>query len=409
LTITTQRLSTDDLRRLAAGSDPSVSRALIRGQYAKNVLLLRFVLDRLPPSLADARATLTAASESDRVAFADLLVEPMISAWLSRTAGLLDAGAADPGLSRVTGVAVAAAVRCRVDVEVAVTPVDGRVGLPTLGVAGTEGAAVVRVRNGTLHLLTAGDWQPVRPLIDRPDGRPLLVLDDLDPYRDMYGVPVSQRIDSGAYALWRSTADAAWRLLADHAPESAADLAEGIRVAVPLTGSSTGKALSITARRAFGAFGLTRPESSADFAGTLVHEYQHSKLNAVLDMTRIEDGTDTGRYFAPWRDDPRPLHGMLHGIYAFLGLARCWHRLTAAPGLAELAEERFAETRLWVSAALDQVQHSAALTDAGRAFTSGLRQALDELLGVDLPSAAVAAGQRSLRQLRRSWELRNER
>ena len=55
---------------------------------------------------------------------------------------------------------------------------------------------------------------------------------------------------------------------------------------------------------------------------TLVHEFQHSKLSAMLDLVPLTDPDDHGRYFAPWRVDPRPLAGLLQGVYAFVGRRR---------------------------------------------------------------------------------------
>jgi uncharacterized protein len=405
LTIATHRLSTEELRRLAAVPDPALSRKLLDGQYAKNVLLLRFLLDHLPPALATVRPTFTAAEDADPAGFRDLLLEPMVGAWLSRTAGQLGARRDAADLSRAAAVAAVAAARCRLDVDLTLPSGTGWIELPTMGRAPTGTSVLARIHDGALHLSGAGPWQQIRPLIPGTGDRPILLLEDLDPGRDMFGVPVSGRLDPDSYRRWRSTAEAAWQLLTEHVPSHAADMVQGLRVAVPLVGPA-GKALSITARQAFGAFGASEPESPADFAGTMAHEYQHSKLNAVLDMTRLEDGTDPRGYFAPWREDPRPLLGVLHGIYAFLGIAGCWRGLLAVPALARVAEGRLAETRLWVSAALDQVQGSTALTPEGRAFAGGLRRALDEVSAVDLPSAVVAAGERSLVRLRREWELR---
>ncbi len=36
------------------------------------------------------------------------------------------------------------------------------------------------------------------------------------------------------------------------------------------------------------------------------------------------DRTET--YYAPWRPDPRPAHGLLQGAYAYLGVTEFWQR-----------------------------------------------------------------------------------
>ena len=68
-------------------------------------------------------------------------------------------------------------------------------------------------------------------------------------------------------------------------------------------------------------------------AWTLVSEFQHIKLSALLDMfPLIEPCADRG--YAPWRDDPRPMGGILQGVCAFPGIVRFWdvqRRLEAPP------------------------------------------------------------------------------
>ena len=54
---------------------------------------------------------------------------------------------------------------------------------------------------------------------------------------------------------------------------------------------------------------------------TLTHELQHTKLNAVMYLFELLEPVAGERFYAPWRDDPRPLGGFLQGIYAFFGIA----------------------------------------------------------------------------------------
>jgi len=43
-------------------------------------------------------------------------------------------------------------------------------------------------------------------------------------------------------------------------------------------------------------------------------------LNAVVELVDLPGGKEL--FYAPWRDDPRPLLGLLHGIYAFTAVHR---------------------------------------------------------------------------------------
>ena len=78
----------------------------------------------------------------------------------------------------------------------------------------------------------------------------------------------------------------------------------------------------------------------------LIHEFQHVKLGAVLDLFDLFDPADKRLYHAPWRAAMRPLEGLLQGTYAHLAVSRYWRtRQQATAGAeAEAAGKRF---RLW--------------------------------------------------------------
>ena len=67
--------------------------------------------------------------------------------------------------------------------------------------------------------------------------------------------------------------------------------------------------------------GAGRP---VELAVTLVHEFQHIKLGGLLHLAPLHDREPTRRLYAPWRDDPRPLGGLLQGVYAFTGVTDFW-------------------------------------------------------------------------------------
>lgn len=201
----------------------------------------------------------------------------------------------------------------------------------------------------------------------------------------------------------RSSRDS-WALLAVHLPGRAAELSAGLTTLVPLVQTDPTSARSATIRHAFGVFGLTRPATPADFAVTLVHEFQHSKLSAVLDLMPLTDPADTGRYFAPWRTDPRPLAGLLQGIYAFVGVADTWRALRGAVGVAEA---RFAQARLQVDRGLTAVQESGALTREGEVLAAALRRTTDSLLAESVPPEVARAAEARLVHTQQAWSSRN--
>jgi HEXXH motif-containing protein len=249
-----------------------------------------------------------------------------------------------------------------------------------------------------------GYWRPVRQLTGAPEVA--IGLDDLHPYRHGHHAPPTGRLSEPEFDRWQELFGAAWRLLGQWLPERAGELRTGLRTLVPLAQVDGGAAKSATIRHAFGVFGLTRPPDPAQFAVTLVHEFQHSKLSALLDLVPLSDPADQRRYFAPWRTDPRPLAGLIQGVYAFVGVADTWRALCHAPGDFD-APARFAYARLQVDRGLSTVEESGALTPAGRALAAGLRRTTDELFAQPVPAAAARAAQQALEQTRRSWLARN--
>jgi HEXXH motif-containing protein len=181
----------------------------------------------------------------------------------------------------------------------------------------------------------------------------------------------------------------------------------GLRTLIPLVQTDPGSARSATIRHAFGVFGLTLPPSAEEFAVTLVHEFQHSKLSAMLDLDPMSDPEDRGRYFAPWRTDPRPLGGLLQGVYAFVGVADTWRALRTVDGIGPAAEAKFAEARLQVDRGLTSIENSGALTPAGVALAARLRVVTDEMLAEPLPADVMRTAEQALARTRELWLERN--
>nr|WP_245589427.1 HEXXH motif-containing putative peptide modification protein [Amycolatopsis balhimycina] len=78
------------------------------------------------------------------------------------------------------------------------------------------------------------------------------------------------------------------------------------------------------------------------------------------------------RLYAPWREAPRPIDGVLHGIYAFFGVAAFWRALSAAEPAHELAAFEFALWRTAVWRTLRAVYDDESLTSTGRRFLDGI-------------------------------------
>jgi uncharacterized protein len=180
-----------------------------------------------------------------------------------------------------------------------------------------------------------------------------ILLEDADPYRLAHAA--TDRLDTTATDGWAALLAGVWEQLA---PDQLDGLREGLRAIVPL---AAGKARGATSRHAFGAVGLTRTDDPAAAAVLLVHEFQHTKLGAVLDLIDlVSDDVAGERLRVGWRPDPRPVEAVLQGAYAHLAVADVWRRRGD--------HELFRVYREWTAEAIDALLAGDRLTPAGTRF-----------------------------------------
>jgi HEXXH motif-containing protein len=431
------RISGEAFDALASNrGDPAAIQSLRAAQQSKHLLLLRYIAHAWPGSATEREAALAVLAEAQTRApdvVAELLGQPLVGAWAAWTTRRLRRRTSsdvpvEVDCGHLGAIAAAAAHRTGIEARLTAYVRHGLVMVPTVGAARlplpdcrpvsvTTTSGELRLSGGGVGVdvpadpRTAGDgWLPLRRLTGEAGGQRLTVtLDDLDPYRDSHHIPAAGRLSQRRWARWQELFGHAWEMLCRHAPTYAADLPGGLRSLVPLADAGAGPARSATARHAFGTFGLTEPESAADFAITLVHEFQHAKLSALLDFVPLYDASSGETYYAPWRMDPRPIGGLLQGVYAFLGVADVWRLLRADPALRQVAEREFAEVREQVHVALTALTGSGHLTAQGARFAAGVRAKLDALRAVPLPDHVVGRARAALRRNREDWRRRNAR
>jgi HEXXH motif-containing protein len=429
------RISTEAFTGLATGAGgPDAVRALGDAQLSRHLLLLRFIAAEWPADHAardEAISVLAEAQARRPDAVADLLSDPMVGAWTAWTARRIRGSVDSPvplhaDLGHLGAVAAEAAARTRLDADLTGYVRDGRAAVPTRGSAllplPEATPVTVRSRGGGLRLRAGGitveapdqaaedtsGWHGLRWLTEERAGHRVHVgVNDLDPYRDHHHIPAADRLPPQEWTRWRDLFAAAWDLLVRYVPVRAAELAVGLRSVVPLAEMGVGPARSATARDTFGSFGLTAPDSPATFAVTMVHEFQHSKLSALLNLVSLYDANDSRTYYAPWRLDPRPIGGLFQGVYAFLSVADTWRRLRPVPEIGELAEREFAEIREQVNHALDTLARSPALTPHGEAFAAGMRATVEELMAEPIPTGIATDARDTLARNRAAWRRRN--
>jgi uncharacterized protein len=231
------------------------------------------------------------------------------------------------------------------------------------------GGSAVIVRSGGGP---ADGWLPARRFV----GDSLTVLlEDGDPYRDCHSWQTADRVSAAAADSWLTTIAAAWRLILDEVPAQAPGLRHGLRAVVPLQPDPAGLMRASTARNAFGAVAAAAAPADA-LAVMLVHEFQHGKLGALLDLCDLLDPDDRQRLRVGWRADPRPIEGVLQGTYAHLAVTDIWRVRAARSSSGQAAVATFRQYHAWTADAIDALGRCGALTPAGLRFVDRMAGSL---------------------------------
>ncbi|WP_231607818.1 FxsB family cyclophane-forming radical SAM/SPASM peptide maturase [Streptacidiphilus albus] len=215
-----------------------------------------------------------------------------------------------------------------------------------------------------------GRWEPLRRLV--VDGTVGVALEDTDPAAGM--LPV-ERPDESGFAAWEAALREAWRIVGARLPAYAGGLAAGLRSIVPQRPGAPGEEVSGTPRYGFGAVGIARPVSAERLALLLVHELQHVKLDALLDLDRFCLPDAEVLIPVGWRPDPRPPEGVLQGVYAHLAVMDYWMSRARSDADPD-ALRRHERLRSEVTAAAEQLRGSRALTDIGSQFLEWIEMRL---------------------------------
>ncbi|WP_338783688.1 HEXXH motif domain-containing protein [Streptomyces sp. DG1A-41] len=454
------------LAELATGGGSEQAVAFLeRAERARRLLLLRTLLARLeglatPLTLpAEAWRVLKESAALVPEPVDRLLLAPATGGWIAhllrRVHGTADGPPVWVEAGHLCALAVTAAVHAGTVTDLRVPLTDGQLYLPGLGLArlpdsvpgltvgrahtsggeltltGTApdgGATSLTIRpsaaplpGGTARpapVHTASPWLPLRTLTHSgPAGPVTIPLDDLGPYRDLDDPLPPARLDAAEAATWQRLFEAAVAVLSPPGGTGPGRLDPAmIRAIVPWGRTSTSPPAPPTVRvsassgDSFGAMVIARPSSPLALAETLVHEFQHSKMAALLHLFPLLDDDREERYYAPWRPDPRHLTGLLHGAYAFTGVAGFWRdRLAVARDdrSADLAGYHFALRRLQSRLVVRTLLAEGRLTPQGRALVSGLAGTLDGWLREPVPSAALTRARTAAALHRTEWRLRN--
>jgi len=436
------RLSRRHFAALVAGNGNADTTAkLLAVERSWRKVLFRAVLDAararpeaagpLPP-VEQAWELLVRAERANPSEVESLLLHPHAGTWAGYTLRRLrgSAGSTTPlwvDVGYLHAVAAAAAIRTGLVFTTRVPVRNGFAVLPTLGgarlptaapwdhaqVAGGSDRVTVTGAGGTVQIglppaAGEGSWVGLRRVRAETAGQVLSVgLDDLDPYRNLRTPTPPDPLAPPDVQRWTDLLTRAWRLIVQSCPHRAPSLARGLLSVVPQPAAERFRTMSASAGDAFGSAIMSEPDGATELAVTLVHEFQHIQLGGLLHLVSLHEGEPPDRLYAPWRDDPRPLSGLLQGVYAFAGIVDFWWavRQDATGPLAQQAHFEFARWRQPVWSTLHRLRDLPQLTEVGRELISGLTATLRPWLAEPVPAELASAADAAVTDHRALWRL----
>ncbi|WP_327286858.1 aKG-HExxH-type peptide beta-hydroxylase [Streptomyces sp. NBC_01198] len=459
MTIAVHELPAAELLQLAAGEGSRETAArLCDAERSKHILLLHAVIaetaQRFPAAhreleLAASWTALSIAQSYAPDTVAPVLAMPQLGAWaadcllrLARSDG--DSPELRACLADAGAFAAIACLRAGVDFDLLVASSDGVPALPVTGAltpaadgparrapAAVRGPVRLRGHGGRLELVTADVVLPVdrpRPitLTTRHAGLTLdLAVDCSTPSLDCPRHRRVESLDPVEIRRWAETLAGTWRILTRHHRADAEAISLVVRTLVPLMPEGSGSSVAATLPSAFGAVAASLPPDDLAMAETLVHELQHLKLCAVLELVPLigegegegeGDGAGPGPgpvsddfFYAPWRDDPRPPAALLQGAYAFLGVTRFWRtqrRLLPAEQ-AVRGHAEFARRRAETLGVAENLLASGRLTAEGAGFVGEMARRLRAWRADEVPAEARRLGLSASFEHRTTWEVRH--
>ncbi|HET6619915.1 MAG TPA: HEXXH motif-containing putative peptide modification protein [Dongiaceae bacterium] len=188
--------------------------------------------------------------------------------------------------------------------------------------------------------------------------------------------------------------------VARHEPELFAQMRLALS-AVAVKPRASGEFQSMSFSDFPGAFIVSYVAHPYLIAESMVHELHHNRLFAIESTVPLVEDTDAGAalYYSPFRPDPRPIRGLLHGLYVFTAVWRFWDKVRHAadiePVLRTFAIDRTFRIAFQLAVACKQLATHRGLTAEGQAVFAILARDVEDIVtavdrsghGMDSPAA----------------------
>lgn len=293
-----------------------------------------------------------------------------------------------PHLREFSRFAVAASLlsgRGRLDATVRADPY-GRIALPGTGTSiqppDTQPCHRVRlhIHDGTLTVGPSDARPPRLPVPGLANGIELNHLDH-DLRLDGRTAYTFAELGPDEARRWLDELNRHFSTIGEVSPSTVEELTGGIVAFVPVLSPAAHLHVSGSFQEAPGLIALALGDRLATIEA-IVHEYGHQKLNALLMLDRlITNNTGEAVHYSPWRDDPRPLSGLLHAVYSFVTVIDFYHQMLDSPeasgfAAADITARAYRVMRQ-VGSGLDELRTHATFSQLGAAFVQAVAEHID--------------------------------
>jgi len=208
-------------------------------------------------------------------------------------------------------------------------------------------------------------------------------------------------------------------LVRDVMPGMWHEIAAACRVAIPIRPKVDNTYPSGTTSSALGLTYLCFGAPPHITAEMLVHEVSHGHLfllqsqNPLLDPAIHGDGWRKPFVYSPWRDDARPINGLVHACFVFGRVARFWESIVhncRDLNLIDFAERRLSTLAVQLRWGVGILEQSAKWTAAGEHFLYAIKRLVGSLqvhqTGIERPlylSAQHPGVEHGNAEVRQEW------
>jgi HEXXH motif-containing protein len=199
----------------------------------------------------------------------------------------------------------------------------------------------VEFHNGMM-VLVARDGGRTQLRLDQPPSEPvfhpitdtlMLATVDNNPLAMSEAHPdkAGNRLDLGGRPAseWTETLAASVELIGRYMPELRGEIDLYLHQIVPV-GFDARAHLSASYQEVIGTVYMTLHPQLMTMVEATIHEFQHNKLHAELELDPLLHNAFSPLYSSPVRPDPRPLQGVLLAVHAFQPVARLYQLMRAA-------------------------------------------------------------------------------